>query len=132
LAIKWLFYVGDIRKGLGERRLFQTILNWLGNNDINAVYKIVSYIGEYTRFDALLSLFDTASEHISLEEIKNELYIDLKKYENNESISLLAKWLPSINTSSQVRVKQAKKLAKYLHMSEKTYRTTLSQIKNTY
>ena len=129
LAIKWLFYIGDIRKGLGERRLFQTILNWLGNNDINAVNKFVSYIGEYNRFDALLSLFDTDSEDISLEEIKRQLNLDLEKYENNESISLLAKWLPSINTSSQVRVKQAKKLAKFLNMSEKTYRTTLSKLR---
>ena len=129
LAIKWLFYIGDIRKGLGERRLFQTILNWLGNNDINAVNKIVSYIGEYNRFDALLSLFDTDSENISLEEIKRQLNLDLEKYEKNESISLLAKWLPSINTSSQVRVKQAKKLAKFLNMSEKTYRTTLSKLR---
>lgn len=129
LAIKFLFYVGDIRQGLGERRFFQTILNWLGNSHLGITKNIVKYIGEYNRYDSLLFLLDTKSEVYALEEIKEQLALDLNNVDQNKSISLLAKWLPSINTSSKLSVKQAKKIAKYLHLSEKDYRLILSKLR---
>ena len=48
---------------------------------------------------------------------------------NEESISLLAKWLPSINTSSEEKKRQAKLLCKRLKMTEKEYRQALSKLR---
>lgn len=129
LAIKFLFYIGDIREGIGERRFFQTILTWLGDSHPEIVKNIVKYIGEYNRFDALLSLFNTVSEKIALTQIAIQLKTDLVNLNKEKPISLLAKWLPSINTSSKVSVKQAKKIVKFLHISEKEYRITLSRLR---
>ena len=46
-----------------------------------------------------------------------------------EHVSLIAKWLPSVNTSSSTVREQAKQLCRLLHLSEKAYRKTLSQLR---
>lgn len=48
---------------------------------------------------------------------------------NKKSISLLGKWMPSSNCSSQQTKKYAKIIREYLGMSEKEYRKTLSKMR---
>lgn len=44
-------------------------------------------------------------------------------------MSLLAKWLPSVNASNGDTVRKAKRVARYLDMSEATYRKTLAELR---
>ena len=60
LAIKWLFFAGDVRGGLGERRLFRIGMEYLANNEKDIAVKLLKLIPEYTRWDNLAILLDTS------------------------------------------------------------------------
>lgn len=52
LAVKWLFYLRDIRgNGMGERRTFRICLKWLMKNHADYAENVVPLIPEYGRFD---------------------------------------------------------------------------------
>jgi len=130
LAMKILFYARDIRGGLGERRLFRTILEYLGNNRPDTVRKNLALIPFYGRYDDLLALMDTPLFKETARFLKEQLDSDVKALEGGkENLSLLAKWLPSINTSDPEKVRKARRLARAFGMNEKTYRKTLSALR---
>jgi len=129
IAMKLLFFARDVRGGLGERRIFRVSLRWLADNASDSLRKNLSYIAEYGRFDDLLVLFGTPLEKEMLELIREQLNKDMESMKKDEEISLLSKWLPSINTSNAETVKTAKKIARFLNMDEKTYRKMLSQMR---
>lgn len=129
-AMKLLFYSRDIRGGLGERRVFRVIMNWLADNEPDSVLKNLEYVYEFGRFDDLLSLFGTRCERAMLNVIKNQLKRDVEALNTKGEVSLLAKWLPSVNASNIEAVKQAKAIARYLKMSDAEYRKTLVTLRN--
>ncbi|MBR3803736.1 MAG: DUF2828 family protein [Clostridia bacterium] len=129
IAMKILFFARDVRGGLGERRVFRVILKWLAKNETFTVKKNLKYIAEYGRYDDLLVLMDTPCEKEMLAVIKAQFDADVKAMENKEEVSLLAKWLPSVNTSNQETVKCAKKIAKAFNMNDATYRKALSSLR---
>lgn len=47
LAVKWLFFAGDVRGGLGERRLFRIGLRYLGETQPKLVRALLEWIPEY-------------------------------------------------------------------------------------
>ena len=110
-AMRILFYSRDIRGGLGERRFFKVVTEYLANNYPQSIEKNIDYFEEYGRFDDLLCLLGTNCENAMAKYIKKQLITDLANMDAGQSISLLAKWLPSINTSSSEKVAQAKKFA---------------------
>jgi hypothetical protein len=61
--------------------------------------------------------------------LKKKLNADLRAEQEGRAVSLLAKWLPSINTSSHRTRAYAYKLAKGFGMDERTYRKTLSRLR---
>lgn len=129
IAMKLLFFARDIRGGLGERKVFRVILRWLAQNEPNTVRKNLSYVAEYGRFDDLLVLFDTPVEKDALALIRDQLRKDIYAMNNNEEVSLLGKWLPSVNASNADTIKAAKKIARYLSMDDKTYRKALTRLR---
>ena len=129
LAIKWLFFSRDVRGGLGERRLFRIIFNHMANYHTKAVSHLVPHIAEYGRWDDIVCLLSTRLSGVAFDLIKNQLKIDRDSMIQNQPISLLAKWLPSINTSSKTSVKLARGLAKGLDISERQYRKMLSSMR---
>ncbi len=126
VAMKILFFGRDIRGGLGERRVFRVITNWLAENRPESLRKNIELIPEYGRFDDLVSLIGTACEGDALRTIRKQLEADLAA---DGDVSLLAKWLPSVNASNGETVRKAKRIARYLGMSDATYRKTLVELR---
>ena len=124
LAMKILFFARDIRGGLGERKVFRTIFSWLAENEPASVKKNIAYVAEYGRYDDLLSLMGTRCEKEMLEFIKKQFEQDMKGLVDGNGVSLLGKWLPSVNASNKQTVSMAKKIAKAFGMSESLYRNS--------
>lgn len=129
LAMKILFYARDIRGGLGERRTFQLILLWLADNEPDVIKKNLKLIPEFGRWDDLMVLFDTECEAAAVQTIRDQLDKDWENLKNGESVSLLGKWMPSINVSDPVKRRLALKLADRLNMRPAEYRKMLSKLR---
>ena len=125
IAMKLLFFARDIRGGLGERRVFKVILNWLAKNEPSTVRKNLTYVAEYGRYDDLLCLMDTPCEKDMLDVIKVQFEADNAALNNGGEVSLLAKWMPSVNASSPETVLCAKKIARHFGMNDADYRKAL-------
>lgn len=128
-AMKLLFFTRDIRGGLGERKIFKTILTWLSDNKPMSMRKNIAYVAEYGRFDDLLSLLGTACEGDMLMCLKEQFDKDMYAHSMGETVSLLGKWLPSINASNKDAVKAAKKIAKSFGLTDAEYRKALSALR---
>jgi len=126
LAMKALFYSRDIRGGQGERQIFNTIIHYLANTNINVIARNMDLIPEYGRWDDLYSFIGTNLEKDALEIMKVQFNLDIEK----EAPSLLAKWLKSPNTSSAESRRLAKKTYEYFGINERTYRKTLSALRS--
>ena len=129
IATKILFFARDVRGGLGERRVFRVILKWLAYNEEETVKKNIENVAEYGRFDDLLVLMGTPCEEKMLSVLTEQLDSDLVAMENGKEVSLLAKWLPSVNTSNRGVVCKAKRVAKSFKMTDAEYRKTLSKLR---
>ncbi len=129
IAMKLLFFARDIRGGLGERRVFKVILNWLAKNEPSTVRKNLTYVAEYGRYDDLLCLMDTPCEKDMLDVIKVQFEADNAALNNGGEVSLLAKWMPSVNASSSETVLCAKKIARHFGMNDADYRKALVSLR---
>ncbi|MDI9470248.1 MAG: DUF2828 family protein [Bacillota bacterium] len=129
LAMKLLFYARDIRGGLGERRVFRILLSWLAQNEPAAALKNLRYVADFGRYDDLLVLLDTPLEEAMLELLKRQFEEDLKALRSGAAVSLLAKWLPSINASSQKTIRQAKRVAGAFGCNAAAYRKALAALR---
>lgn len=123
LAIKCIFYLRDIRGGQGERRFFRIALNLLEKEYPHFFEKIFKYVPEYGRWDDLFSMVNNKNVNSFL---LGQFYDDLYEASKDKNVSLLGKWLPSINASSLETRKLAKIFIKNFNMSMSTYRKSLS------
>ena len=121
-AMKIIFFARDIRGGLGERRVFRTVMTYLAAQEPASVKKNIEYFGEYGRYDDLLSLIGTPCEKDMLAYVAKQFAADMEALEAGESVSLLAKWLPSVNASNAEAVAMAKKIARSMKMTDRDYR----------
>ena len=170
LAMKTLFFARDVRGGLGERRVFRTILAYLAVNEPESVRRNLAYIAEYGRYDDLLALLGTPCEADMLALVKAQLARDVEALAASQqaaaqpatctaaastqaasaastvaasqaaatqatasrqaaAVSLLAKWLPSVNASNREVAANARKIARALGMTDAQYRKALSALR---
>lgn len=135
LATKMLFYTGDIRQGgLGERRTFRICLRWLAEKHPDIVLKNIELIPFFNRFDSWFVLVGTDCEKAMWELVAKTLTADVKAMRASTAhkhipASLLAKWMPSENTSSAKTRDLANKAIKALRLSPRSYRLMLSALR---
>lgn len=116
-AIELLFFLRDCRGGLGERRVFEVLYSWLVREDSATAAKLIDLIPEYgswKTFFKLTPVFAKAGGNILANVISKFIKQWLDDHESlsngsKKSISLMAKWLPSLNASS----KDSRRIAKF-------------------
>ena len=128
IAMKWLFYARDIRGGLGERRLFRTVFGNMASTNPEYIAPLIRLVPEYGRWDDLWCLLDTKLAKTVLEVVAEQLKADILGMEKGESISLLAKWLPTAKSSNASTRKYARQIINFVGVDEKTYRKTKTKL----
>ena len=134
-TMKWLMYARHIKLGLGERDIFRMMLTKIGelHPEMALQFIVGTELWNYGRWDDVLRIFfDTTSGilHDGLGElIANQFRRDVMGCGLGDSISLLAKWMPSNNTSSKQKRSDAVILQSLLHLSAREYRKILSRLR---
>lgn len=129
---RFIFYIGDIREGIGERETFKTCLGqFLKYIDTERAEKLLRLVPEYNRWDSVWKSVYNNEQLFSkaLSIINTQIISDFQRAENDKSISLISKWLPSENASSENTKQMAKKIRKGLNLSSKAYRLLLSYLR---
>jgi len=129
LATKMAFYARNIRGGLGERRTARIIFRFLARLYPEVMRKNIQFVPLFGRYDDLYEFVGTPVENDMWKLINKQWKMDIDNMKNNRPVSLMGKWLKSINTSSQESNKLGKLTAKMLGMSEKEYRKSLSALR---
>ena len=134
-TMKWLMYARHIKLGLGERDVFRMMLTKIGDlhPEMALQFIIGTELWNYGRWDDVLRIFFDATStilHNGLGEvISNQFRRDIIGCSLGDSISLLAKWMPSNNTSSKKKRSEAVILQSLLHLRAREYRKTLSNLR---
>ena len=129
IALANLLYTLDIRNGKGERALFKSYFSALIEMNKDYAIQILPYISELGRWDYVFEGIGTEIEEATYDFVKAYLMMDIKNYNDNKPVSLLAKWLPSIKTHNKKNY-FAVKLVKKLNLTEKEYRKVLSKLRD--
>ena len=129
LAVKFLFWVRDIRGGAGERKVFRVCLKWLAEHKPEVAKALIPLVAEYGRFDDLLPLLDTSLRKDVSAYYKKQLKEDNQRRKLNQPISLAAKWCASLSTSSAESRRYARMLCEDFGWNEEKYRKRLSKLR---
>ena len=129
-ATRILFNARDIRGGQGEREVFRNLFKDLVSENSEIGEKIVELIPVYGRWDDLLVLENTSAwervQYIILEQLrKDEVALTA-----GENVSLLGKWMPSINASSADSKRLGRRFAQLLGKNEREYRKFLTALRS--
>lgn len=130
LADKIVLYARDVRgAGLGERRIGKILLKALAYIDHAKVERNFQTFVMNGRFDDLYALEGTPAETAMWQFMKDTLLKDAAAMKAGKPISLAAKWMKSINTSSAESKRLARKFCTVAGISERTYRKILAALR---
>ena len=129
MTMRCLFYARDVRGGLGEREIFRKAVYYCAMAHTAEMRKNIQLIPEYGRWDDLFALIGTPLEDDMWALISNQLAMDAHSIDTGGEVSLLAKWMPSIDTSSKKTVNLAKYCALKLSMTQYTYKRYIRRIR---
>jgi hypothetical protein len=128
-ATRILFWARDIRGGQGERNIFRNLFKYLVEENAEIGAKLVRLVPQYGRWDDLLVLENTSAWETVLTQIGAQFTLDRLSLKTDGKVSLLAKWLPSINASSKDSKRLGRKIATHLGLSERDYRKVVSSLR---
>lgn len=129
LAMKMLFYARNIRGGLGERRTFRIIINYMAKYHTEIMRKNIDLIPVFGRWDDLYSLVGTPLEDDVFEMIGEQLAKDMRNMMTEKEVSLCAKWLYMPTKASNLKAKLGRLTARKLNITYKEYRKALSNLR---
>ena len=118
LAMKTLFYARDCRSGMGEKEVFKSIMLALLKIETEESYLLfknnMANIVEFGSWKDLLDIFNrTLNSQAKIDivgYIYDTIHTDIKLMNESKTPSLLAKWLPTINSKSKHTKLKAKRL----------------------
>lgn len=125
LAMKTLFYLRDIREGQGERNFFRLALKHLALHHEDSLVKNLHLIPQFGRWDDMWLLLETSVKNNVIDLVATQLQAD----KNAENPSLLAKWMPSQNASSDITKRYATIFIKSFGVKPASYRKLLSALR---
>lgn len=129
LAMKLLFYLRNIRGlGQGERHTFRTIVRYMAFEHPEVMRSNLENISIFGRFDDYYAFVDTPLEDDAFEVLKNAVKHDLDEKDDTK-LTLVGKWLKSVNTSSKESIRLGRKTATKFGISESNYRKLLSTLR---
>lgn len=133
MFLRYLFYMRDVRGGLGERNTFRMAFMWLCNEYPNLAVRLLDHIAEYGRWDDLVHVALNCSKTEIVNKAIDIIVAQVERDKTTDNVSLLGKWLPSVNAGT-VSKKEAKRLIKLINNSgrfinEAEYRKTLAELR---
>lgn len=132
LAMRWLFYVRDAREGVGERRLFRVIARELARWDETSaiMLKTLPLFAVFGRWDDLFELYSIVGyRNVILRMVANQINSDMENMSKGNSISLLAKWMPTENCHNATRIAIAHDMMRAFGLRASVYRKTISMLR---
>ena len=131
-ATKIVFYVRDVRGGLGERQTFRTLLRFMAKYHSEALRPNLDLIGVYGRFDDLYCLIGTPMENEMWAAMKKQFEEDRQNLQAGNAVSLLAKWIKTADASSantrKLGILTARKLGYSVYEFKRLVRAMRKQI----
>lgn len=105
LALRFLFYARDIRGGAGERRYFRVIMAEMARRYPELASALAVLVGEYGRYDDILDMYGISRKVDDMLDmfVGFTLANDYQRAKDDESFSLMAKWLPSYSTNNPMK-----------------------------
>ena len=117
LTLKLIFWSGDIREGIGERRFFRLCLNWLKENNPEAFMKNIEAIPYFNRYDSLIPFISNLKV---FEFIANKL---------KQGDNLCGKWMPRKGKTEEQKY-FIKTFCQLLNINLKQYRKLIVKATN--
>lgn len=128
---KYVFYARDILQGMGERRTGRLLLEGMALKYPESTMMVLHLIPIYGRWDDILCLYGihTRMDLAITDFIKQTLIADCENARTGKSATLLAKWLPSVNSHCKETARNGHMMATRLGLSDRDYRKTLSALR---
>lgn len=132
-GVKWMFYLRDVREGLGERDSFVSFFWALNAYNPEVACTVLPLIPEYGRWKDVVDILAGMPDDSPLADyiyslIEKQMKEDVSNMALGKSVSLLAKWLPSVNASKKART-LARRISNHLVLTFENYRKMLSALR---
>lgn len=130
LATRLMFYTRDAREGVGERELFRKMIRYVAYHYPELLKNNIHLIPFYGRWDDMYALVDTPLEKQMWDIMRTQWHVDFSDMEQYAPISLLGKWVKSVNASSPETCALGRKTAAAFGLSERNYRKAVARLRN--
>lgn len=134
LAMKNLFYIRDVKQGMGERNFFDVVIKHLATHETDIfkkVVKLIPFYGSWADVRKIIGSEDLTDEQVmpTVKLMHKALVEDLARLDSGEPITLVAKWAPSVGSKNKVHKLALRRLLSFTGMKEKVYRKMISRMR---